>query len=504
MGRRLGLLRAAYLVSASCMGSFAFAFDTGVISGVLSLSSFQQDFGYSHYTSSQKTTVNSNAVSILQGGAFFGCFLISPIASYLGRRTGLIISSLVFTLGTILQIINSHTLGTFYAGRVIAGLGIGAATVLIPMFAAEMSPKEFRGRLGACFQLFFALGVMVAYWTTYAVSKDQKVGTNQWQTALGLQLLGSTLLLAGMCTVKESARWLASKGRLEKARESLKWVRGGEETAELDQEFQEILAGLEEEARVKENLTFKELLLPAVMTIQLCAQLTGNTSLAYYATQIFGAVGAGSSAKLVTGFFGLVKVVGVSTFQLFVLDRVGRRIPFMAGAFAMGSFMLIIACILATHPAKSNSTSSGPTAAGIACIIMTYAEAFSYNMSWGPLPWLYVGEIFSSRTREVGLTVGAASQWLFNFMMSQVTPHAVTNIKWRMFLMFAIFNYAIVGYAWLVIKETSQHSLEEMQEVFGGQKTFAKHVDDVELYEHTGKQGTAEPTRSTQEATIKE
>ena len=328
------------------------------------------------------------------------------------------------------------------------------------MYSAEMSPKEFRGRLGACFQLFFALGVMIAYWTTYAVSKDQSVGTHQWQTALGLQLLGSTLLLVGMCTVKESARWLASKGKLEKARESLKWVRGGEETEELQQEFDEILAGIEEEARIKENLTFKELFLPSnryrffiAVTIQLCAQLTGNTSLAYYATQIFSAVGAGSDAKLVTGFFGLVKVVGVLTFQTFVLDRVGRRVPFMAGAFAMGSFMLIIACILATHPASSNNTASGPTSAGIACIIMTYCEAFSYNMSWGPLPWLYVGEIFSSRTRELGVTVGAASQWLFNFMMSQVTPHAITNIKWRMFLMFAIFNYAIVGYSWLVLKE---------------------------------------------------
>lgn len=86
-----------------------------------------------------------------------------PIASKLGRRSGLILSSLVFTVGTILQIINAHTLGTFYAGRVIAGLGIGAATTLIPMYAAEMAPKEIRGRLGACFQLFFATGVMVAY-----------------------------------------------------------------------------------------------------------------------------------------------------------------------------------------------------------------------------------------------------------------------------------------------------------------------------------------------------
>jgi sugar porter (SP) family MFS transporter len=474
MGKRLGLLRAIYLVSASCMGSFAFAFDTGVISGVLTLESFQKDFGY---TQAQKTTVNSNAVSILQAGAFFGCFFTTPVAARLGRRSGLIISSLVFTLGTILQVINAHTLGTFYAGRVIAGIGIGAATVLIPMYAAEMSPKEFRGRLGACFQWFFACGVMVAYWVTYAVSKDQPSATKQWQIALGLQLLPSTLLLAGMCTVKESARWLAAKGRTDAAWDSLRWVRGGEETAELRQEFDEILTGLEEEARVRENWTWRELLLPAnryrifiAVTIQLCAQLTGNTSLAYYATQIFAAVGAGTSAKLVTGFFGVVKVVGVSVFQLFVMDRIGRRIPFMVGAGAMGSFMLIIACVLATHPTKASTgaAETGATHAGIAMIIMTYAEAFSFNMSWGPLPWLYVGEIFSSRTREVGVTVGAASQWLFNFMMSQVTPHAIENIGWRMFLMFAIFNYSIIGYSWFFLRETSRHSLEEMQNVFGG------------------------------------
>jgi MFS family permease len=216
--------------------------------GVLTLESFQKDF---RYTQAQKTTVNSNAVSILQAGAFFGCFFTTPIASRLGRRTGLIISSLVFSLGTILQVINAHTLGTFYAGRVIAGIGIGAATVLIPMYAAEMSPKEFRGRLGACFQWFFACGVMVAYWVTYAVSRDQPSATKQWQIALGLQLLPSTLLLAGMCTVKESARWLAAKGRTEAAWESLRWVRGGDETAELQTEFDEILTGIEGEARVR-------------------------------------------------------------------------------------------------------------------------------------------------------------------------------------------------------------------------------------------------------------
>ncbi|KAH8704976.1 general substrate transporter [Talaromyces proteolyticus] len=482
MGRTVGLVRAVYIACVSCLGSFAFAFDTGVISGVLTLASFERDFGY---TKAQKTNVNSNAVSILQGGAFFGCFIIWPVTARFGRRGGLIVSAIIFSIGTILQIINSGTLGTFYAGRVVAGVGIGGATVLIPVFAAEMSPKEIRGKLGACFQLFFATGVMVAYWVTYAVGKDQPSATKQWQIALGLQLLPSSLLLFGMLTIPESARWLAKRGKTEKARQSLKWVRGGDETEELQSEFDEILAGIEEEARLKENFTFKELLLPAnryrvfiAITIQLCAQLTGNTSLAYYANQIFSSVGAGNSASLVTGFFGVVKVVGVLTFQLLILDKIGgRRAPFMVGAFAMGSFMLIIACLVATHP--PGASTNGVSHAGIAAIIMTYAEAFSFNMSWGPLPWLYVGEIFSSRTRDVGVAIGAASQWLFNFVMSQITPHALDNIHWRTFLMFAIFNYAIVGYSWLFLRETSGRSLEEMEHIFGVEKKETKNIEDL-------------------------
>ena len=421
------------------------------------MASFQTDF---RYTTAERTTVNSNAVSILQGGAFFGCFLILPVAARFGRRIGLIVSSIIFTIGTILQVVNSHALGAFYVGRVVAGIGIGAATVLIPMYTAEMAPKEIRGKLGACFQLFFATGVMVAYWVTYAVSVDQPSVTKQWQIPLGLQLLPSSLLFIGMCTVKESARWLAMQGRTEAARESLKWVRGGDETEELQTEFDEILAGIEEEARIKEDFSPRELLLPAnryrifiAITIQLCAQLTGNTSLAYYAAQIFSAVGAGDSSMFLTGFFGVVKVVGVLIFQLFVLDRIGRRTPFMAGAAAMGTFMLIIACIVATHEPSATAAQQGATAAGIAAVTMIYAEAFSFNMSWGPLPWLYLGEIFSSRTREIGVAVGAASQWLFNFVMSQMTPHAIANIGWRTFLIFAIFNYAIIIYSWMFLKE---------------------------------------------------
>ncbi len=278
----------------------------------------------------------------------------------------------------------------------------------------------------------------------------------------------------GMLLVKESVRWLAKKGRNEEAYESLLWVRGGDDTPEIRAEFSEILGGVELEIRQSEGLTWKELLLPSnrlrvfiAITVQLCAQLTGNTSLAYYAPQIFATIGAGNKSLFITGFFGLVKMAGVAVFMFFLVDRIGRKKPFMGGAFAMGSFMLIIAIIVATHPPKKNTDNSGITSAGAAGIAMVYLEAFSFNMSWGPLPWLYIGEIFPSRIREIGIATGAASQWLFNFMMSQITPYAIENIGWRTFLMFAIFNYAIIFYSFFVIRETAHKSLEEMEVVFG-------------------------------------
>jgi MFS family permease len=114
MGKRLGTFRAVYLVALCSMGSFLFAYDTGIVGGILTLESFQRDFGYSK---KEKTQVNSNCVSILQAGAFFGCFAIWPITSWLGRRWALVISSLVFCVGAVLQVINRYVSFHFAASH---------------------------------------------------------------------------------------------------------------------------------------------------------------------------------------------------------------------------------------------------------------------------------------------------------------------------------------------------------------------------------------------------
>ncbi|KAL2810144.1 general substrate transporter [Aspergillus granulosus] len=469
MGKLLGKVRAVYLVSVCCVGSFLFAYDTGIIGGILTLESFQHSFRYSD---AERADINSNSNSLLQAGAFFSCFFAWPFTKKYGRRWSIALASAIFSVGGIIQVAPTHSIGAFYAARVISGIGVGMATVMVPMFSAEMSPKEIRGQLGSLFQFFFTLGVMTSYWIDYAVEQHVEPSDRQWQIPIGLQLVPAGILGFGMLFLKESVRWLASKGRHEEALQSLIWIRGGEDTPEVRAEMAEILDGIAAEVQATEGLTWKELNLPAnryrvfiAITIQICAQCTGNTSLAYYAPQIFGAVGTSENdTLLITGFFGVVKVVACGCFVLFLVERVGRKWSLVAGAFMMGSLMLIVAILSKTFTPDPNATGiSSPTAASIA---MIYLEAASYNMSWGPVPWLYMSEIFPTRIREIGIATGTATQWLFNCVFSLATPHAVNNMGWRTFLMFAIFNWAIVIYVFLFIKETTGKSLEEMEEVF--------------------------------------
>lgn len=281
----LGRIRATYLVALACVGSFLFAYDTGIVGGVLAMESFQRDFDF---TKDNISNVSSWSASLLQLGAFVSCFFAWPLTAKYGRRIAIVIASFIFNIGAIMQLFPEYGVSLWYAGRCISGVGVGIATVIIPMYSAEMAPKEIRGQLGSMFQFFFTLGVMTSYWVDYAVVEHLPSTTTQWRIPVGLQLVPGGVLGLGMIFVKESTRWFAKQGRHQDAMDSLVWVRGGVETPEVQAEMSEILAGIEEEKRITDGVTWKEYLLPAnryrifiAITLQIGVQLTGNTSLAY-------------------------------------------------------------------------------------------------------------------------------------------------------------------------------------------------------------------------------
>ncbi|KAI1111318.1 putative MFS quinate transporter [Nemania sp. NC0429] len=458
----LGRIRAYWLGSVVCFGGFLFGYD----SGVLTLKSFETDY---RYGSDAGTRTNSLSVGLQQLGAFVACFLAWPLTDKLGRKKALMLSALVFAIGAVIQTVNTHSLTAFYIARVIAGLGLGSATVVVPMFNSEMMPKELRGQVGSFFQWFYTFGIFVSYFVDYGVSKGiSPTQSSQWQIPIGLQLVPAAFLGFGVLTLPESTRWLTKKGRHDEAWNSLQWIRADSSQVTVD-EMEEIRLGVESDTRATEGFQFKELLqgenfrrIFAAFAVFTAQQATGATAFAYFGPQYFKLiVGSGDRSLLVTAIFGAVKVVACGIFVLFFSERLSRRQVLIGGAIVMGACQVTTAAVVKSFPApaEQEATVSPPA---IATIALVYLFVVAYNFSWGPMPWPYVSEIFSARIREPGIAIGVASQWLWNFVFSLTTPYMIASLGWGTFLLWGIFDLVIAAATFFLLKETRGLSLEHI------------------------------------------
>ncbi|KAF2141488.1 uncharacterized protein K452DRAFT_228983 [Aplosporella prunicola CBS 121167] len=467
-----GHLRAYWLGCIVCIGGFLFGYDSGIVGGVLTLGSFQNDY---QFTKSEKTRVSSLSVSLQQLGAFVACFIIWPLTDRYGRKKSLMVSAFIFSIGAMIQTINTRSLAAFYVARVIAGLGLGGASVVVPMYNSEMAPTELRGRMGSFFQWFYTWGIFTSYWVDYGVKKDYPEISRQWQIPIGLQILFAGLLGLGMFTLKESTRWLTKVGRHDEAWESLQWIRA-DSSEKTQDEMEEIRAAVAMEARQTEGFRLKELLEPTnfkALTVAFCVfmaqQATGATAFAYYGPQYFQLLVGDDDEKnlLLTAIFGVIKVVGCGIFVLWFADRFGRRSVLIGGALFMAACQVTTAAVVKNiQPPGDGSV----TSAGIATVALIYMFVIAYNFSWGPLPWPYVSEIFTTRIRDPGVAVGVASQWLFNFVFSLTTPYMIDDIGWGTFLLWGLFDLVIALGTFFFLRETAGLSLEEIahKDLFAG------------------------------------
>ncbi|RJE21856.1 Sugar and other transporter [Aspergillus sclerotialis] len=453
--------RVYVLATVAYLGSLLFGYDTGVMGSVLALESFKKDFGLpvgeTGFASSKNAKVSSNVVSLLTAGAFFGSIFSAFINDRLGRRYGLMIFAVVFLIGAALQTGAHHEIGLIYGGRVIAGLGIGGMSSITPVFE------------------FLVIGSTFAYWLGYGVSLRIPPSTKQWRVPVAVQLIPGGLMLIGLFFLKESARWLMKADRYEEALRSLSHIRNERPDSEVIQkEMAEIRASIEEELAATQGVTWKECLKKSnrnrfiiAFILMFWQQFSGTNSIGYYAPQIFQTVGLSesNSSLFATGVYGTVKVVATGIFLLIGIDRWGRKLSLIGGAAWMASMMFIIGAVLATHP--PNPESSEVSSASIGMVVMIYLYVIGYSASWGPTPWVYLSEIFPTRLRAYGVGLGAATQWLFNFVITEVTPAAVNNIHWRTFLMFGIFCLAMGVFVLICLKETKGRSLEDMDLLFG-------------------------------------
>ncbi|KAJ8463766.1 hypothetical protein ONZ51_g10042 [Trametes cubensis] len=393
----------------------------------------------------------------------------------IGRRWSLFFWSLIFAVGAVLQTVagGSRGLGYIYGGRVVAGLGIGAISAVAPAYVSECSPKDVRGRITGVFQIMVAIGVMLSYFINLGISLHNPTGYKVWRIPFGFQLVLAGVMSIGLLTVRESPRWLASKGRIEEALENLAYLRRrSPDDPVVRAEMAEIEAAIEEEQEARRGLGWKEAFLGKgnlirfviAIVIFILQQWSGQNSVGYYAPQIFKSIGytGTSQSLLASGIYGIVKVVATAFFVFFLADTLGRKLSLFISGMGMGIF--------------------NPPPASKAMAAMLYIYVLMYSLGWGPIPWVYVADIFPTRTRHYGLAVASASQWLFNFVVAKVTPTLETNLGYKLFLMFGTINIGGMAVFSLLIPETKGRSLEEMDIIFGSVQAD-KRIADIAAQE---------------------
>jgi len=508
-------IRVYWLAFIAYWGIVLFGYDTGIAGGVVSQQYFKQQFGLLNPDGSTNTaksnTISSNVVSVLQAGAFFGALASAPISAAIGRKWSLLMFISVFAIGAILTTVagGSNGIALIYAGRVVSGLGIGAVSAVAPAYVSECCPKDVRGRITGFFQIMVAVGVMISYFINLGISIHQPTGYGVWRIPFGFQLVPAGIMGFGLLTVPESPRWLASKGQTEKALKNLAYLRRREpDEDDVRHEMAEIEAAIREEREARQGLGLKEaffgkgnfIRFVIAIVIFMLQQWSGQNSVNYYAPQIFTSIGytGTSNSLLASGIYGIVKVVATCIFVFFLVDSIGRKASLFISAVGMGVLFFIIGALLKTYPPPANAPTPPPASKAMAA--MLYIYVCFYSLGWGPLPWVYVADIFPTRTRHYGLATASASQWLFNFVLSKVTPTLVTVLGYKIFLMFATINIGGMAVFTLLIPETKGRSLEEMDIIFGSVKADQRQADiaaqerkyEQEVNETTSERSVAE------------
>lgn len=475
--------RTVALVCCACFGGMLFGWDTGAIGGVLTMDQTREKFGYKNRSKIDMSNLDQNIVSTLQAGCFAACLVTSWFADKFGRRVTLIGAGLMTTAGVVLQAASGvyGTLAIMYMGRFISGLGVGCASTVTPLYVSECCPRAIRGGLTAFYQLFNVFGIMVAFWVNYGCLLHVKAPA-VYIVPLALQALPAVLLVAGMLSSPESPRWCAQRDNWEGTTKVLVKMRGLPADSDyVSQEIQEMVDQLAHERRLMGAANFKSLmremwLLPAnrkraIMTIVLmiCQQLTGVNAINYYAPQIFTNLGmTGTDSSLfATGVYGVVKTAACTVFLFFIADSLGRR----RSLLWTSPMLMVVLFIIGIYGRMQPPVEGKPvTAFGYVAITCIYLWAALFQFGWGPACWILVSEIPTARLRAVNVSLGAATQWLFNFIMARtvLTMQATMGYKgYGMFFMFGSFDFLMGIFVYLFVPETKGLSLEKMDELFG-------------------------------------
>ena len=409
------------------LGVFLFGYDQGVMSGIITGVDFRDYFN--HPGRAEIGTM----VAILEIGAFISSLSVGRIGDLLGRRKTILYGAVIFVVGGATQTFATG-MPMMMLGRIIAGLGVGALSTIVPVYQSEISPPHNRGKL-ACIEFSGNIfGYMCSVWMDYFCSFIK--GHWAWRLPLAMQVFMGGLLAVGSFLIVESPRWLLDNDYDEEGIVVIAnlYGKGDIHSPKARDEYREIkmnvLLQRQEGERSYSDMFkryYKRVFI--AMSAQALAQLNGINVISYYAPLVFEQAGwTGRDAILMTGINGITYLLSTVP-PWYIVDRLGRRFILLSGAVMMIISLSAISYFIYIE--------IGATPKLVVIFVMIYNAAFGY--SWGPIPWLYPPEILPLSIRAKGASLSTASNWAFNWLVGEMTPILQEVITWRLYLLHAFF-----------------------------------------------------------------
>ncbi|OAA68790.1 hexose transporter [Niveomyces insectorum RCEF 264] len=443
------------------LGVFLFGYDQGVMSGIIT-----GPFFIDYFDNPSRAEVGT-MVAILEIGAFISSLIVGRVGDIIGRRKTILYGSMIFFTGGALQTF-ATAMPMMMVGRIIAGLGVGMLSTIVPVYQSEISPPHNRGKL-ACIEFSGnIIGYTSSVWVDYFCSFINS--DISWRLPLLMQCIMGALLGLGSLIIVESPRWLLDNDHDEEGIIVIANLYGGGDihNAKAREEFREIkmdvlLQRQEGERTYAEMFRRYRSRVLIAMSAQALAQLNGINVISYYAPYVFESAGwHGRQAILMTGINGITYFLSTIP-PWYIVDRWGRRVILLSGAVAMTISLSLISYFIFLD------VKSTPTL--VVAFVMIYNAAFGY--SWGPIPWLYPPEILPLSIRSKGASLSTATNWAFNWLVGEMTPVLQEWIKWRLYLVHAFFCATSVVVVYFLYPETCGVRLEDMDSLFGDASSVA-------------------------------